>query len=135
MGGRNDVSGQTDSGRYYNNYRELTQASGRAVRLYLYLARDDEEIGRVLMRRQWVYGHINLKSKGPVKWEKTLEEKLPDIIARALRYFRKEEGNETVELIAIEGWKIFEPKIQPRAKGGFKIEAMDRSQDRSKPIA
>lgn len=86
------------------------------------------------MRRQWLYGHINSKSKGPKKWEQELEEKLDTILKRAMSHFRKEEGNENVELIAIEGWKICEPRIQPRVKDSFKIDATDRSQDRSMKI-
>lgn len=134
MAGNNSISGQTDSGRYYNNATELRQASGRAVRFFLYLARDDLEIGRVLMRRQWMYGHINAKAKGPKKWEAEIERKLDDIVKRALTHFRKEEGNAHIELVAIEGWKICEPRIQPRVKDSFRIVATDRSQDRSTKI-
>lgn len=131
MPGRNKVSGQTDSGRFYNTATELRQASGRAIRLFLYLKKEDKEIGSILMRRQWVHGHINNKARGPKKWERDLEENIETIINRAIAHYRKEEGNNDIELVAVEGWKICNPHIQPRVKDSFKIKAMDRSQDRS----
>lgn len=104
------VRGQDSTGRYYFSAIEKRQASGRAIRLYMVVSIEDDEVGTILLRLYHTYGNVNFKNMGPKKWTKHLEENLDKIIQGALKTFRKQYDNDSIELVAIEGWKIFEPR-------------------------